>query len=99
VYESHLSSNEVTAILDVVEALPTSDINHENLRPMDILEWRSAKGGHMAFYLGEGQNGQAIIGDSNRSDDKTIEGTCISERHLSKDGYHTYAFRMKEKRK
>lgn len=66
---------------------------------MDVLVWRGhSGGGHMAFYLGETETGTIIVGESNRTDDKSVEGTGISGTTLYRDGKTTYAFRMRDKR-
>jgi hypothetical protein len=91
-------SDDTKFILNFIEPIPNSNLNHKHLQAMDILVWRSSGGGHVGFYLGEGENGEAIIGDSNRSDDKTFEGTGISQQPIFKKDRKTYAFRMKDKR-
>lgn len=66
---------------------------------MDVLVWRGHKGGgHMAFYLGEKDDGTIIIGEANRSDDKSTEGTGITQSTLQRDGKTTYVFRRRDAR-
>lgn len=89
------ATEETESIMRQMDIVPL-----DLLEFMDIVVWRGhTGGGHMAFYLGEGQGGKIVIGDSNRSDDKSIEGTGILETTLYKDKKYTYAFRRKDPRK
>jgi hypothetical protein len=75
----------------------------DDLKPMDLIVWRkfdSKKGvataGHVGFYLGKDgdDDNKIILGDSNRFDDYSFEGTGIrSVEYLKKDESETISWR------
>jgi len=97
-FHGQLAANErIVSILKQVEVI---ELPATKLEFMDIVVWRGKGkgGGHVAFYLGNAENGHIIIGDSNRSDKKDHEGTGITTKALYKENMQTYAFRMRDAR-